>query len=115
MGYDITAYALKTAPVDLSAVCIPANELGFELAYLEMGSHSADARALFVALDASDHDGQVSGTGIGRCFARDQLEATLRCLCQGYVDGVVSARTLRFVAQVVERMADSPYVFIEFA
>ena len=89
-------------------------ELAWEVAYLSMASRSPDAQPLFAALDAMMYDGKVSGTGIGRFFSDDQLRLAMRRLCQSYLEGRASERTVRFLAETIEKLHGDPWVYIDF-
>jgi hypothetical protein len=113
MGYDLAAHIPNIAPEDPRQV-IGTEDLSAEFAHLRMGAHSGDAAHVFAALDASSYDGKVSGTGIGRCFSAEEVNEGLRRLCALYAAGITSARTVRFVAEVAERAAYEPWVYIDF-
>lgn len=114
MGYDIEARRPLSPPADPLQPGMNGQVSEHVMAYLEMASHSPDARALFEALDAVEYDGIVSGCGIGRFFTNAQIRVSLRRLCAGYLENKVSERTLRFLAQVADAMHDEPWVYIDF-
>src|SRR5688500_15200753 len=114
VGYDIEAFLTRHPPADPADVA-SSDDLGDSIAELHMTAGSRNARALFEALNATDHDGRVSGTGIGRYFSHDELRPAMRRLCQSYLDGRTTERTVRFLAQVIERLGPEPWVYIEFA
>ena len=116
MGYDITSFLPRAAPADPASVALPRDEGMTEASYYQTRSGSSDARALLEALDAVEHDGGVSGKGIGRYFTRDQIRDACRRLCLSYLDGCVTERPLRFIMQTAEALReDQPWVYIEFA
>ena len=53
--------------------------------------------------------------GSAATFSRDELRPAMRRLCQSYLDGRTSERTVRFLAQVIERLGPDLWVYIEFA
>ncbi|MDB5295654.1 MAG: hypothetical protein JWO31_1637 [Phycisphaerales bacterium] len=113
MGYDLTAHVPKAPPYDPCQV-FPSDELWEKFAYLEMGARSSDARILFEVLDAVEYDKIVSGSGIGRCFAAAPVATAFRALCQFYLEGRASIRSVRFLAQVAEVAEFEPWIYIDF-
>lgn len=65
MGYDIEAFLTRHPPADPTDVASE-DDLGDSIAALHMTAGSRNARALFEALNATDHDGHVSGTSSRR-------------------------------------------------
>ena len=88
-------------------------DLNEGFAHLRMAARSADAADLFAALEASEYDGKVSGTGIGRAFSAGDIRTALRRLCATCASGGASVRTVRFLAEVAERAAYEPWVYID--
>lgn len=112
MGHDTRAYLGRSVPADLERVASP-EELREEIAYLP-GNYG-----LYEALDAQFYDGKVSGIGIGRWFARAQLQEAARRLrsMQEELEGTLYTiePAIEFVRTCLDRLpADQDALYIDF-
>ena len=114
MGYDITAYIPKESPTDPLSWA-SSESLGRKIAFVELGPYDPEAHELLRVLRATDYDGEVSGTGIGRYFTKQEIEIALTELCGGFQRHRKNARVLRFVAQIMEAVLNEPWVYIDFS